>query len=247
MKHLSEIDKHFAGYYFLFTLNDYEAERLEYVPPLQERIETFIELSRALGKNRVIWRFDPILRTDRTSYDDLLERAFRISRRIQPYTEKMIISFAELSYRKVRRNLAVRADLFSRDIDEYSASESERLDFCHKLKQLMPGEIQISACAQKTDLSQCGIEAAKCIDDDLMLRVCDDNDLKKFLRPEGKLFHDTEILKDPGQRKECRCVLSRDIGAYDTCPHFCLYCYADSSKEKVLTRIKNFNEEREYL
>lgn len=41
-------------------------------------------------------------------------------------------------------------------------------------------------------------------------------------------------VKDPGQRKLCGCMVSKDIGSYNTCPHLCAYCYAISSRDTVL-------------
>lgn len=90
-----------------FTLNDYEAERLEpNVPPLQQRIETFRRLVDVLGAGAVVWRFDPLILTDRISIDTLLEKTARIVNALAGYTEELVFSFADIeSYKKVSRNL----------------------------------------------------------------------------------------------------------------------------------------------
>ena len=76
------------------------------VPPLDERIETFKTLVKKLGKGRVIWRFDPLILTDRISQDDLLCKINYIGDRLLGYTEKFVFSFADIgSYRKVKINL----------------------------------------------------------------------------------------------------------------------------------------------
>ncbi|MDZ7697525.1 MAG: DUF1848 family protein [Deltaproteobacteria bacterium] len=76
---LPELDDRGIGWYFLYTLNDYEAEHLELrVPPLKERIETFLALSEMAGRHRVTWRFDPLVLTDRIGPPELMEKIARI-------------------------------------------------------------------------------------------------------------------------------------------------------------------------
>ena len=64
----------------------------------------------------------------------------------------------------------------------------------------------------------------------------DDTALMAFLSHEVGLFGDQPrpTLKDRGQRTECGCILSKDIGHYSTCPHLCLYCYANSTQSEVV-------------
>lgn len=62
------------GCYIQYSLNDYEQEGLERVPPLQTRIETFKTLAGMLGKEAVVWRFDPLVLTDDISTDDLIKK-----------------------------------------------------------------------------------------------------------------------------------------------------------------------------
>ena len=66
MRYLPELDDTGIHYYFTFTLNDYEAEKLEpNVPELKKRIDTFRRLSEKIGKEMVVWRFDPLILTKR--------------------------------------------------------------------------------------------------------------------------------------------------------------------------------------
>ncbi len=91
---LDEIDKYKINYYFLYTLNDYEREQIEpFLPPLRKRIESFIELSQKLGKERVIWRYDPLILSESISIDILLDKIAVIADEIKEYTNKLIISF----------------------------------------------------------------------------------------------------------------------------------------------------------
>ena len=253
INHLEYFDKRNISYYFQFTLNDYEKENLEEnVPPLSERMESFIRLSEKIGREKVIWRFDPVIRTDQTTYEEILKRIERIGGKIAPFTNKLVFSFAETaSYAKVRRNLAQRKDLFSLNAEKYQAEKDERLKFAEmlssavgKFRKINP-EFSVAACADAVDYSEFGIERNRCIDDELLLQISNNPELHSFLRP--SLFRDDYYLKDRGQRKNCGCVISKDIGAYDTCPHFCLYCYANSSKESVLKKMDYFNKMSEFI
>ncbi len=79
----------------------------------------------------------------------------------------------------------------------------------------------LATCAETIELSECGIEHNRCIDPDLIALLSpDDAVLQNFLYG---------AKPDSGQRKACGCILSKDIGTYNTCPHCCLYCYANAS------------------
>ena len=107
LPHLAELDRRGIGYYFQFTLNDYETEGLEPgVPPLAERIETSSRAGAAIGKERVIWRYDPLLFADGLTSTQR-RRGWRGSARaVHPYTEKLVVAFADIErYAKVRSRL----------------------------------------------------------------------------------------------------------------------------------------------
>lgn len=80
---------------------------------------------------------------------------------------------------------------------------------------------RLATCAERIDLSEYGIEHNRCIDPELISRIApDDAVLQNFLY---------NAKTDNGQRKACGCIPSKDIGAYNTSPHGCLYCYANTS------------------
>jgi hypothetical protein len=220
---LPELDRRGLGFYFQFTLNDYEAEGLEPgVPPLGERIETFGELSRRIGREKVVWRCDPLLLADELTLERLVERVVRIGDRLHPFTCKLVIAFADIErYVKVRRRLR----MYGRGCRELTPDQM--CEFAERLSDATSGwHVQIATCAEAIDLSQYGIGQNKCIDDTLLERLFPhDAELKVFLGPRET----RRRLKDKGQRKECCCVISKDIGSYDTCPHACRYCYANAT------------------
>lgn len=231
----------FRNYYFQFTLNDYEREGLEpHVPSLASRIETFKELSKRIGKARVIWRFDPLLLSPTLTVDALLSRIQAIGTQLKGFTEKLVFSFADIaSYRKVVANL--------RGTGCREFTTDERTAFVNGLVEINAGlGLELATCAEDVDLSPYGIRHNKCVDDDLMVRLFhDDQPLMDFLGAEYDLIDGWAIKKakkDKGQRKACGCVMSKDIGEYNTCPHLCRYCYANASDGIVLANWKRHRE-----
>jgi hypothetical protein len=227
LPYLSELDQRGIGYYFQFTLNDYEAEGVEpNLPSLAERIETFCDLSGRVGRSRVIWRFDPLLLAEGLSVDRLVERVSRLVERIRPFTEKLVIAFADIGrYAKVR----TRLQRFGQGCRELSPDEMRV--FAEKLVTVTRAwGLSVATCAEAIDLEDLGVEKNRCIDDRLLARLFpEDAELLCFLGPAEARHR----LKDKGQREECGCIVSKDIGAYDTCPHLCRYCYANSSQAAV--------------
>jgi len=240
MSHLDTLDRQGFSYYFLCTLNDYDAEGLEPgVPPGKERIRTFERLSRRIGKGRVVWRFDPLVLSDKISVQDLLDKIQRIGDMIAPFTERLIFSFIDIEkYGKVQRNLQRQGFV---SVREFTDDEIE--EFCTGLAALNEQwGLTITACGEQRDLSQYGIGRGQCISFDLITQQFgDDRELMEFLHPAGQqtlagtthVADPTRHLKDPGQRNACRCIVSKDIGQYSTCMHLCAYCYANTSPDRV--------------
>jgi DNA repair photolyase len=252
--YLHELDERGIHYYFQFTLNDYGNGPFEPdVPPIEERIKTFRELSGKIGKEKVIWRFDPLVMTDKTGVDELLRKVEHAGNQLNGYTEKLVFSFADI-YKKVENRLR-RLHINYREFTPQTMNE-----FATGLRELnKTWNLSLATCAEQIDLKQFGIEHNCCIDGELMKRLFSgDRDLIHYLNY-GKLpgknplfgreTHlppiNIEKLKDKGQRKLCGCIISKDIGMYNTCPHHCVYCYANTSVETVAHRFSSYGMENE--
>jgi DNA repair photolyase len=204
------------GYYFQYTLNDYEKEGLEKsVPPLDVRIEAFKKLSAIAGKERVIWRFDPLILSDTICIETLLSRIESIGEEIHEYTGKFVFSFIDL-YRSVKRNLDSAGYC---GIREFSVDEME--EFASGLHRMVSRwGISAATCAEPVDLSDYGISRNRCIDPELIAKISgNDHGLLRYIEKNAG--------KDPCQRPLCGCIKSTDIGQYNTCAHLCSYCYAN--------------------
>ena len=247
--------------YVQYTLNDYEDEKLEKVPSLANRIETFKLLVEQLGKGCVIWRFDPMILTDDISIDDLLRKVQNIGDQLKDYTEKLVFSYADIAiYKKVKHNLEANGIPYH----EWNIVQME--EFADKLSAMnrdREWNFQIATCGEKIDIRKYGIIHNRCIDGDLIVRLAwNDKELMDFMKvkieemPAPTLFDQPELpdgaillphnryfisthKKDPGQRQFCECMASKDIGEYNTCPHLCEYCYANTTKRIALENWKS--------
>lgn len=252
--YLHELDERGIHYYFQFTLNDYVKEGFEpKVPSVEQRVETFRQLSDMIGKERVIWRFDPLIVTPSLSPRDLLTKIWSVGNKIKGLTDKLVFSFIDINgYRKVQNNLVKETSQFTKEtIDQAELTPqqmNEIADGLSKCRDRWTAEgwnIELATCGEQIDLDHYGIAHNRCIDGELMKKLwSDDKELLYYLSygemPSQMFGLDfsqpaltPEKLKDKGQRKVCGCMISKDIGMYNTCLHQCVYCYANTSKEVV--------------
>lgn len=264
------MDERGINYYFQYTLNNYDEEKFEpNIRPLAQRIDTFKELSSLIGKEKVIWRFDPIILTKEITPRIILTRIWNIGNALKGYTNKLVFSFVDIkTYRKVQNNLIKETSFFTKDnINSGEITQkqiNELIDGLIKIREAWAKEgwsISMATCAEEIDLEKYGIEHNRCIDGELMKQIFSyDTDLVYYLNygklPEKTLFDDESNtysslrlanLKDKGQRKACGCIVSKDIGMYNTCSHFCVYCYANTSKETVIRNRDSHTENKESI
>lgn len=212
MNKLHELEKY--NFYFQFTLNSYDKSIEPNVPKKNELIETFIELSKQIGKDKVIWRYDPILLTDVFTKEYHFKWFEYLAQVLCNYTNKCVISFVDL-YKKTERNL--------KGINLLPMSKNDMEEIASKISKIGSNyNLVIESCSEEIDLNKFNIEHGKCIDDKLISKIT------------GKVFN---IEKDPNQRDICGCVRSIDIGTYNTCMNGCLYCYANFSKDAVAKNV----------
>ncbi len=266
--YLSELDKRGIQYYFQVTLNDYVKEGFEpNVPSVEERVETFKTLSNLIGKEKVIWRFDPLIITPSIGPRELLTRIWNVGNKLKGYTDKLVFSFVDVkAYRKVQNNLVKETMFFTKeDVENAEANYTQRIEIVEGLKKIREAwhkdgwYVEIATCAEDVDLEAYGIEHNRCIDGELMKRIfAEDKELVYYLHtlkwPEKDMFGEippipqkTKNVKDTGQRKICGCMVSKDIGMYNTCRHLCVYCYANTSKETVLRNKDKHSDDSESI
>ncbi|MGE5557773.1 MAG: DUF1848 domain-containing protein [Bacillota bacterium] len=191
-------------YYFLFTLNPYAADLEANLPAKPVLVETFRRLAGQIGGRKVIWRYDPIIFTDRTGPDYHRRNFEQLAAALSPYTGKCIISFLDF-YAKTRKNTA-HLSVFEPDMGLKRETAAAMAEIARGFG------LKLETCAEDPDFTGLGIDRAACIDGGLIREIT------------GR---DIAFRKDRNQRKACGCAESADIGGYDTCRHCCVYCYAN--------------------
>lgn len=207
-------------YYFQFTLTGYGKDVEPNIPDKREKlISTFQKLSEKIGKQKVIWRYDPIFMSKKYTADYHLRAFEEIAGNLADYTEKVVISFLDL-YAKTQRNMKGLA------IEEIT--DEDRIHLAEQMKKIASRhDLLIETCAEQMDFQGIGIQKGSCIDKKL---------IEKLLG--CKLVGE----KDKNQRKECGCLESVDVGTYNTCLSGCKYCYANFHDEKVKESLKLYEE-----
>lgn len=198
-------------YYFQFTLTGYGKDIEPSLPHKRdEMIPIFQGLSEMIGKEKVVWRYDPIVITDTYSEEYHLKAFHEIASTLNGYCTKVVISFIDF-YVKTKKNMT--------DIETIDRNQKELIDFSAKLAEIArKNDMEIETCAEPIDLSSCGIKHSSCIDKRLIEKI---------------IGSTIKVRKDKNQREECGCVESVEIGAYNTCLNGCKYCYANYSDERV--------------
>lgn len=211
---LDELDARGYCYYFQFTILDNPRQLDPHTPPVAAAVATFRRLADRIGPERVIWRYDPIVLSSITDARFHQERYAWIAAQLRGYTTRSVISVVD-DYRKAARRLqtlATQGVVFPKQPPETLPEFAEVMRTLVAAAQ--QNDMEIMSCAEEIDLTGYGVQPGKCIDDELLARIFG---LQLGLR------------KDPGQRAACGCVVSCDIGMYDSCLFGCQYCYATSS------------------
>jgi DNA repair photolyase len=220
LRHLEELEARGFVYYFLFTLNHYPGFLEPGLPHLSQRLDSFRALSNSVGPARVIWRYDPIVVTNATPPEYHEQTFARLCKELQGHTGRVVISFMQ-TYAKLRRRLKQAEQEHGLGFVDFKDGEHENQ--LRRLAGKLAGiardhGLDMRACAEERDLTDVGIKPSACIDAALV----------------NKLFGlDLSPGQDRHQRGACGCSPSVDIGAYNTCSHACLYCYANAGPASI--------------
>jgi len=225
MPYLDELDSRGYRYYFQFTILGYPREIDPKSPPAAAAVGAFRVLAERLGPRRVIWRYDPIVFTEITPPAFHEENFQRLAESLKGHTRRVVVSIVDM-YRKIDSRLKKL---------EGTPAQVRPCD-TEDLAPLMRGlaglaeenRMEIASCAEEIDLRPFGILPGKCVDDRVIAEA---------------LGIEVPGTKDPAQRKACGCVVSRDIGMYESCLFGCQYCYATKSFDRAKANFDSHNPE----
>ncbi len=212
-------------YYFQFTLTGYGKDMEANLPDKEKvMVPVFRELASEIGKERVIWRYDPIVFSEKYSPAYHLETFERYAGLLAGYTEKCVISFVDI-YAKNKKNMETSGSV-EIGREELYAFAKHMADIARR------NGIAMASCAEAVDLEACGIEHNHCIDRELIERLTG---------------YRIKAGKDKVQREACGCIESMEIGAYNTCGNGCRYCYANFSPASVRTNCRLYDVNSPFL
>ncbi len=202
-------------YYFQYTILGYPQQLDPKSPPAATAVPTFCELSERLGVHRVIWRYDPIVFSGLTTPAFHRQNYQQLAEQLREHTFRSVVSLVDM-YRKTERRLRALAGTPAalQSCDPETLAELMR----HLAESARTNGLEIVSCAEQLDLQPFGIRPGKCVDDAVLTEAFG-------------LTVNTQ--KDPAQRHRCGCIVSRDIGMYESCVYGCPYCYATSSFERA--------------
>ncbi|MBQ1288329.1 MAG: DUF1848 domain-containing protein, partial [Erysipelotrichaceae bacterium] len=211
LKHLDELKDY--RMYWNVTVTPYGREVEENVPDKREILKSFRALSDKVGHDRTVWRYDPIFLNERYTLQYHLAVFEKMAKYLQGYCDAVIISFIDL-YEKTKRNFPQVKEVSYEDRCRITEAFVQIAGRCG---------MSLRLCHEDEDLARFGADVSGCLSRQVL----------------EKAIGEKLNVKNNGEtRQGCACLLGNDIGAYDSCLHFCKYCYANSNKDRVIENRK---------
>ena len=205
------------------TITPYGKDIEPNVPDKHEVLKSFQELSRLVGKDHVVWRYDPVFLSERYPMEYHLRTFEAMASELEGYTGQVVISFIDL-FQKTKKNFPEVREVYEPEQDALSEAFVSIAN-AHGMK--------VVACLEDGRLARFGVDVSGCMNQ------------KKV---EDALGIRLAVSAGKGQTREgCTCLLGGDIGMYNTCTHFCRYCYANYDRETVLRNRELHDPESPFL
>lgn len=204
------------------TITPYGKEIEPFVPEKDQVLASFWHLSKAVGIDRVIWRYDPVFLSDTYPADCHIRCFEKMAKLLKGYTEQCVVSFIDL-YEKTKRNFPEAGNV---------AWEEQKYLIEAFGEIAASNHLQIHLCCEDKRLAGEHVDAQGCMSKEVLERA---------------IGQKLDVPKRKPARAECSCLLGADIGAYNTCGHGCLYCYANYDRQTVLANRKMHDKNSPFL
>lgn len=205
---LSEFDT-----FWFVTITPYGTDVEPCVPDSMQVVHAFQKLSQMTGSHKMSWRYDPVLITETYTVSYHIRQFAKMAAMLKGYTQQCVVSFLDL-YEKTKRNFrearAVTMEEQKYLIEAMAETASDQ-------------KMQIHLCCESSSLVREHVDADGCLSKEVL---------------EQAIGCTLEVPKKKTARDACACLLGADIGAYNTCGHGCLYCYANADRQTVLQNMK---------
>ena len=216
LKHIGDIDEKY-NILCNYTITAYGKDIEPKVPSINQSIKTLKRLSDIVGSNKILWRYDPILLTEKYTVEKHLETFEYMAEKISPLVYRCIFSFVDM-YKKVEENMPEIIPL----------TEEDKVKLLKGIGEISGiYDLYTQSCATNESYEKYGIHAAGCT-------------TREILEQAHNVVY--KNVKGTGIRENCHCIPSRDIGAYNSCLSECKYCYANRKPDIPKKVIKMHDE-----
>ncbi|MCM1370893.1 MAG: DUF1848 domain-containing protein [Clostridium sp.] len=215
---IKEIDKPII---FHVTLTPYKKDIEPNIPPKGKIIEAIKKLSSIIGIDNLYVRYDPIFLSDKYNLEYHVKSFDKLCKLLNGYVKYFIVSFLD-EYKNVKKNKNILnyREFMQLDYETIGKSFS---------KSAKSNGMTVQTCFENRNLVEYGFKKSECLSHEMVFKMTKKTGFKNW-----------------GARK-CSCVEMVDIGVYNTCPHFCKYCYANFDENKVLSNLKNYDKNSSLL
>lgn len=213
LKYLNQIDKPIL---FHVTLTSYKDDIEPNVPNKKELIEAIKELSKLIGIDNLYIRYDPVFISKKYNLNYHIKAFDKMCTLLNGYVKNIIISFID-NYKNVRKNEKTL------NFKEFTQDDYKQIGINFS-KIATKNNMSIQTCFEDNNLTQYGFKKDDCLSRNLAFKLTGKTNFKIW-----------KARKD----KKCNCVEIVDIGYYNSCKHFCKYCYANYDEDQVNKNFKN--------
>lgn len=221
LDYLKEIDKPIL---FHVTLTPYKNDIEPNVSPKGKIIEAIKKLSDIVGIDNLYIRYDPIFLSDKYNIEYHKKAFDNMCRLLNGYVKQIIISFID-DYKNVRKNNNIL------NIKKFTDNHYKEIGISFS-KSANKYNMTVQTCFEDKNLVEYGFIKKDCLSHELAFKLTGKTNFKSW---------------KARKEKKCNCVEMVDIGVYNSCRHFCKYCYANYDEVKVIDNYKNHDENSSLL